>query len=61
MQNHSYENDFDLQEKETASRTHFHMKCFAQVKTHFEREAQENSEMAGWLTHHRSHSFAKLK
>ena len=26
--NHSYENDFDLYEKETACRTHFHMKGF---------------------------------
>ena len=24
MQNHSYENDFDLYENETACRTHFH-------------------------------------
>ena len=29
MQNHSYENDFDLYENETACRTHFHMKGFA--------------------------------
>ena len=29
MRNHSYENDFDLHEKETACRTHFHMKGFA--------------------------------
>ena len=29
MRNHSYENDFYLQEKETACRTHFHMKGFA--------------------------------
>ena len=29
MQNHSYENDFDLHENETACRTHFHMKGFA--------------------------------
>ena len=29
MQNHSYENDFDLHENETACRTHFHMKDFA--------------------------------
>ena len=28
MQNHSYENDFDLHENETACRTHFHMKGF---------------------------------
>ena len=27
--NHSYENDFDLHENETACRTHFHMKGFA--------------------------------
>ena len=27
--NHSYENDFDLRENETACRTHFHMKGFA--------------------------------
>ena len=26
MRNHSYENDFDLHENETARRTHFHMK-----------------------------------
>ena len=25
MQNHSYENDFDLHENEPACRTHFHM------------------------------------
>ena len=29
MRNHSYENDFDLHEKETACRTNFHMKGFA--------------------------------
>ena len=29
MRNHSYENDFDLQENETAYRTHFRMKGFA--------------------------------
>ena len=29
MRNHSYENDFDLHENETARRTHFHMKGFA--------------------------------
>ena len=29
MRNHSYENDFDLPENETAYRTHFDMKGFA--------------------------------
>ena len=29
MQNHSYENDFDLHENETACRTHSYMKGFA--------------------------------
>ena len=29
MRNHSYENDFDLHENETACGTHFHMKGFA--------------------------------
>ena len=29
MRNHSYENDFDLHENETACSTHFHMKGFA--------------------------------
>ena len=29
MRNHSYENDFDLHENETACRTHFHKKGFA--------------------------------
>ena len=29
VRNHSYENDFDLHEKETACRTHFHMNGFA--------------------------------
>ena len=29
MQHHSYENDFDLHQSETACRTHFHMKGFA--------------------------------
>ena len=29
MQNHSYENDFDLHENETACRTRCHMKGFA--------------------------------
>ena len=29
MRNHSYEDDFDLHENETACRTHFHMKGFA--------------------------------
>ena len=29
MRNHSYENDFDLHENETACRIHFHMKGFA--------------------------------
>ena len=43
MRNHSYENDFDLHENETACRTHF------RTQTRFETEAQENSEMAYWL------------
>ena len=29
MRNHSYENDFDLRDNETACRTHFLMKGFA--------------------------------
>ena len=29
LRNHSYENDFDLHENETACRTHFDMKGFA--------------------------------
>ena len=29
MRNHSYENDFDLHENETAGRTHFQTKGFA--------------------------------
>ena len=29
MQNHSYENDFDLHENKTMCRTHVHMKGFA--------------------------------
>ena len=29
MRNHSYENDFDVHENETACRTHFHKKGFA--------------------------------
>ena len=29
MRNHSYEDDFDLHENETAYKTHFHMKGFA--------------------------------
>ena len=29
MRNHSYENDFDLHENETACTTHFHIKGFA--------------------------------
>ena len=28
VSNHSYKNDFDLHENETACRTHFHMKGF---------------------------------
>ena len=35
---------FDLHENETACRTHFHIKGFA--LNSFEKEAQENSEMA---------------
>ena len=42
------ENDFDLHENETACRTHFHMKA-SHLRTRFETEAQENSEMAYWL------------
>ena len=47
LRNHSYENDFDLHENETACRTHFHIKGFALrlVKT----EAQENSETAYYV------------
>ena len=30
-ENHSYENDFDLHENETAFRSHFHMKAFALI------------------------------
>ena len=29
MQNHSYDNDFDLHENETSCKVHFHMKGFA--------------------------------
>ena len=29
MRNYSYENDFDLHEKKTEGRTHFHMNGFA--------------------------------
>ena len=43
MRNHSYENDFDLHENETACRTHFHMKGFA-LKLVL-KEVQENWEM----------------
>ena len=45
MRNHSYDNDFELHENKTASRTHFHMKGFA-LRLVFETEVQENSEMA---------------
>ena len=47
VRNNYYENDFDLHEKKTACRTHFHMKGFA-LRLFFrgETEAQENSEMA---------------
>ena len=45
MRNHSYENDFDLHENETACRTHLRMKVFT-FRPRFEAEAQENSEMA---------------
>ena len=44
MRNHSYENDFDLHENETACRT-FSYERFRTL-TCFETEAQENSEMA---------------
>ena len=44
MQNHSYENDFDFHENETACRTHFHMKGFALRLVLKQRH--ENSEMA---------------
>ena len=47
VRNNYYENDFDLHEKKTVCRTHFHMKGFA-LRLFFsgETEAQENSEMA---------------
>ena len=51
MQNLSYENEFDLHEKEPAGRTHFHLNSFARLarlrKTPFDIEAQgTSSEMA---------------
>ena len=51
MRNHSYENDFDLHENETACRTHFIMKGFA-LRPRFETEAKENSEMAYSSVYH---------
>ena len=57
MRNHSYENDFDLHENETACRTHFHMKCFALRLVLFETEAKENLEMA----YCRNHTQIKLQ
>ena len=45
MRNHSYENDFDLHENETACRTHFHMRGFA-LRFVLKQRKQENSEMA---------------
>ena len=45
MRNYSYENNFELHENETASRTHFHMKGFV-LRVPFKTEAQQNSEMA---------------
>ena len=39
------ESDLNLHENETAYRTHDHMKGFT-LKTRFETEAQENSELA---------------
>ena len=44
LQNHSNENDVDLNETETACRTHFHMKGFALRLVL--RQRHENSEMA---------------
>ena len=44
MRNHSYENDFDLHENETACRTHFHMKGF--TVRHLLKQKHKNSEMA---------------
>ena len=48
MRNHSYENDFDLHENETACRTHFHKKGFALRLALKRHQVQENSEMAYW-------------
>ena len=44
MQSHSYENDFDLHENETACRTHFHMKGFA-LRLVLKQRHKRNSEM----------------
>ena len=46
----------DLRENEIACRTHFHTNGFA-LKTRFETEPQENSEMAYFLTGYET-SFA---
>ena len=44
MQHHCDENDFDLDENETACRTHFNMKGFALSLVL--KQTQENLEMA---------------
>ena len=51
VQNLSYENEFDLLEKELAGGTHLHIKWFY-TKTRFDTEAKDNSEMAFWHVTH---------
>ena len=46
VQNHSYQNEFDLHENEPVGRRGFHMNGFAHVQTCFDTEAKGNSEMA---------------
>ena len=46
MRNHSYENDFDLHENETACRTHFHMKGFALLRLALIQRQRTTQKMA---------------
>ena len=60
MQNYSYENDFDLHEKETACRTHFHMKGFAlrlALKQRHKRTRKWPIEHHPFRVTHRAHEF----
>ena len=61
MRSHSYENDFDLHENETACRTHFHMKGFALRLVLKQRQRELGNDLLQYLERRPHQSNWNLK